>query len=1175
MHIVQTVHSASSVVRAVKSELLDGRVVLYVGYILRLEAFALTETGIERIARLTLNARLSDIQPLADGRVLVTTDAPDAYALVVCLEGDQLVVIENVSLSVGPHARPSEHNVRTTVTGTRAFSWHYSSRIWAIDFAADTGVDANEHPTVCLRRCEADAGPVLAILHNDSDDRRVIVTRVWKTSENDFSHATSHVSTTLACRSTHTLVPLPQQQALLTLGGPSVRIFKVNAAAPASFSPVRKKQRKTKERPEPTVDHQSEETSIIWDWGEVTSYDVVEATERWARVLVGDQYGRLILITVTAKDSTFTMKKVLLGQTSPSTSLSYLDNGVVFVGAHLGDSMLVKLLTAPSGLNGSYIQTIEQFSNIGPILDAVLVEDISSNQKQIVTCSGSNSSSSLRVVQKSAELEHLGTISATDAFSHCRRVIPLRVSWNSRVHGSVLVSSARETWFANFADGQVNIVASGDHGFVTDEPTLAAGNLKADTHNDLVIQITPTRIVVISLAKPRVMVAHRDSNDLGSVELDVASVSATLFMAARRDGVIFYGTFTGNINLTWLTPETLKSRLDRLNEPFPPPAEYGAPRARPVLALATDNFRAAKPTTTEFVVGRLDSVELFDIKKSYHDGLQLPDATLRVPSQVQSVVWTDFGCGRGNGHLVVGCIDGTVVIQRFKDAYEEFEGGPRTIGLGNQPVLVVKDGNRVLACGSGAAVLYWGDKRLQVSTIGIKDVFAAVPLNAPGYEDSTIFVSHSGLHFARISKLQRMHIRTINMGYDCPVRIAHNPSGGAYAVGCLKVVPVRVGEALKYESIFKVVKQDSFDTIREFSDFEANEDIQSVACLPILPVRPYHSASGKEFRDAYVVGTACIVTGEDESTRGRIIVYETVEGEDGFNSWIALTHTVPGSAYALASVDGLLIVAVNTALQFYALEFNALSETERAPRLSMRLVKEWNHNHVVKTLNVLDHLICVGDVMTSVTILSWRDGVLQQMSKYFSPLWPAAAAFIKPTTVIAADIDLNLFTFRQRQDDSRMLEKDGRFHLGEHVNKFIPGQLVSYGRTSSSGEAAFVPRHVFVTSTGCIGTVTQADDDASRKLYALQRNLARVLDKKVPGHEAWRAPHTSDLPSGPASENQTATGFLDGDLLERFFDLEEDSADYAAVMAGSNEAERLADAEGLKALLSELQALQG
>jgi DNA damage-binding protein 1 len=63
----------------------------------------------------------------------------------------------------------------------------------------------------------------------------------------------------------------------------------------------------------------------------------------------------------------------------------------VFVGSRLGDSQLVKLNAKADG-NDSYVTTMENFTNLAPIVDMVVVDLERQGQGQLVTCSGKNQS---------------------------------------------------------------------------------------------------------------------------------------------------------------------------------------------------------------------------------------------------------------------------------------------------------------------------------------------------------------------------------------------------------------------------------------------------------------------------------------------------------------------------------------------------------------------------------------------------------------------------------------------------------------------------------------------------------------------------------------------------------------------------------------------------------------
>lgn len=81
------------------------------------------------------------------------------------------------------------------------------------------------------------------------------------------------------------------------------------------------------------------------------------------------------------------LKVALLGEVSIPEAITYLDNGVLFIGSRCGDSQLVKLNTGPDE-NGYYVTVMETFTNLAPIVDMVVVDLERQGQGQLVTCSG-------------------------------------------------------------------------------------------------------------------------------------------------------------------------------------------------------------------------------------------------------------------------------------------------------------------------------------------------------------------------------------------------------------------------------------------------------------------------------------------------------------------------------------------------------------------------------------------------------------------------------------------------------------------------------------------------------------------------------------------------------------------------------------------------------------------
>ena len=90
------------------------------------------------------------------------------------------------------------------------------------------------------------------------------------------------------------------------------------------------------------------------------------------------------------------LKIELLGEVSIPECVTYLDNGVVFIGSRLGDSQLVKL-NVNADENNSYVTVMETFTNLAPIVDMTIVDLDRQGQGQLVTCSGNETFSPLKI----------------------------------------------------------------------------------------------------------------------------------------------------------------------------------------------------------------------------------------------------------------------------------------------------------------------------------------------------------------------------------------------------------------------------------------------------------------------------------------------------------------------------------------------------------------------------------------------------------------------------------------------------------------------------------------------------------------------------------------------------------------------------------------------------------
>ena len=149
------------------------------------------------------------------------------------------------------------------------------------------------------------------------------------------------------------------------------------------------------------------------------------------RYLLADELGTLhILSFVIANDRVVAMQLEALGSTTLASTLTYLQEGLLFVGSTFGDSQLVQIHDDPivqqntvttalvddvnnddqdGGdvlMDTTYLSIVEEYINLGPILDFDLVPTTPQSgpstrlvQSQVVTASGTSKSGSIRIVR--------------------------------------------------------------------------------------------------------------------------------------------------------------------------------------------------------------------------------------------------------------------------------------------------------------------------------------------------------------------------------------------------------------------------------------------------------------------------------------------------------------------------------------------------------------------------------------------------------------------------------------------------------------------------------------------------------------------------------------------------------------------------------------------------------
>jgi DNA damage-binding protein 1 len=84
------------------------------------------------------------------------------------------------------------------------------------------------------------------------------------------------------------------------------------------------------------------------------------------------------------------------------------------------------------------------------------------------------------------------------------------------------------------------------------------------------------------------------------------------------------------------------------------------------------------------------------------------------------------------------------------------------------------------------------------------------------------------------------------------------------------------------------------------------------------------------------------------------------------------------------------------------------------------------------------------DAVHSLTVLKIGDGSrLETVARDYGPLWPISLKAVDRNTLIGANVECNLFSFKVSRQTGR-LENDGMFYIDDQVNSFVNGVYISY-----------------------------------------------------------------------------------------------------------------------------------
>ncbi|CAM8892866.1 unnamed protein product [Rhodiola kirilowii] len=793
-----------------------------------------------------------------------------------------------------------------------------------------------------------------------------------------------------------------------------------------------------------------------------------------SRYLLGDHNGLLHLLVITHdKDKVTGLKLELLGETSVPSTISYLDNGYVYVGSSYGDSQLIKLNLHPNS-KGSFVEIFERYVNLGPIVDFCVVDLERQGQGQVVTCSGAFKDGSLRVVRNGIGINEQASVE----LQGIKGMWSLQSSTDDPYDTFLVVSFISETRVLamNMED---ELEETEIEGFCSEVQTLFCQNAV----HDQLVQVTASSVRLVS------SVTRELRNEWFAppgYSINVATANATQVLVATGGGHLVYLEIGDGI-LNEVKHAQLEYDISCLD--INPIGEN--PNSSPISAVGM---------WTDISVRIFSLPDLSLITKEQLGGEIIPRSVLLCTFDGISYLL----CALGDGHLLNFLLDTNTgeLTNRKK------------VSLGTQPITLrtfsSKSATHVFAASDRPTVIYSSNKKLLYSNVNLKEVGHMCPFNSAAFPDSLAIAKEGELTIGTIDDIQKLHIRSIPLGEHAR-RICHQEQSQTFAIITLKYQ----SNAEESEMHFiRLLDDQTFDIVSSYS-----LDAFEFGCSIL-------SCSFADDKNAYYcVGTAYVLQEENEPTKGRILVFIV---EDGKLQLVSEKET-KGAVYSLNAFNGKLLAGINQKIQLYKWTLRDDGTRE--------LQSECGHHGHILALYVKTRgdFIVVGDLMKSVSLLIYKheEGAIAERARDYNANWMTAIEILDDEIYLGAENNYNLITVKKNSegatDEERgRLEVVGEYHLGEFINQFCHGSLVMRLPDSEVGQ---IPTVIFGTVNGMIGVVASLPHDQYIFLEKLQSNLRKVI-RGIGGlsHEQWRSFNND-------KKTVDARGFLDGDLIESFLDL--------------------------------------
>jgi DNA damage-binding protein 1 len=597
--------------------------------------------------------------------------------------------------------------------------------------------------------------------------------------------------------------------------------------------------------------------------------------KRW---LLADEYGRLYFLMIEIeKGAVVSWKLDHVGMISQATQLIYLDEGIVFVGSHSGNSQVIRL--QEEGLD-----VLQTFDNIAPIIDFNIMDlgrgsdgaaanEFSSGQARIVTASGAWQDGSIRSVRSGVGMEELGTVGK---LSHITDLWALNSKGAEGIHDMLLVTFVDETRILKFdSEAAVEEVES-FCGLELTQATLFASNLP----DNKLLQVHEAGVVIADLESGMSMSQWKPTDAEAKITSAAANSVHLLVVEGGHTLHLFHLSDTNN---------------------FGPSASKTFSHDSQISSVTLPTSRSSACVVSFWQTASIAILDLHSLQPEHTQTLGIPGITIP-----RSILVADISPD-APPTLFISMADGTVVTYTFDPVQNTLSNQSRII-LGSEPVffktLPRTDSDaglsNIFASCEQPSLIYSDEGRIVYSAVNAEKSSRVCHFNTAAYPNAIAIATPHELKLAEIGSERTTQLQTLPIGETVRC-LSYVPEKKLFGMGCIR--RILEGET---EALLSSVKIADEVTFRELDSVELL-DGELVEC--IISSGSFEGEDGQEYGDMFIVGTSLSQDSTDglEVMRGRIILYEVIDGKKIRKVTVL---SVKGACRSLAMCDGKIVAGL-------------------------------------------------------------------------------------------------------------------------------------------------------------------------------------------------------------------------------------------------------------------------